>query len=531
MVHRNEEHTIVEKRFLFIKQRFQKLGIILRDYQEFGIRWMLRHEANKSGALLADDPGLGKTYQSLALVFSSKKKTLIIARASILNQWTRDAKKLCGDKHVHLFHGTQKFPNKVQERRVLITTPQTLLKSTLLRTTKWDRIIFDEVHDMKNRQSKISQAVMNLYAPLRWGLSGTPIQNNVDELRNIFYFVTNQNPDSRRRRATINLEKLTETHLLRRQKAKVLDLPGIEIENHVIDFQNEKEREFYQKVRKNVRDEFLATETSDSLTSQEKMVIIFELLLRLRQSTLNPQLVIQGYLEKMKRENQFLVKEGKNPLFSRHSKWTGGDSSKHTTLIKLLKSHPKDASIVFCQFTKEMDIIQELAEREGLIVRRLDGSMNQSRRQTVLDECSGTGLDLGKITKSGVFNGLNANIQGMVESYTRVDVFLIQIKAGGVGLNLQQFNRVYITSPDWNPANEEQAWARAHRFGQDKKVFVKRILVQDSTDKGGDIDSKLLGIQEEKRKLYAKYLKDDALAYNGKFRKGLKMNDFTRLLC
>lgn len=530
MDHKNHKHSIVEKRFLFIKQRFHTLGITLRDYQEFGIRWMLKHEANKSGGILADDPGLGKTYQSLALVFSSKKKTLIIARASILNQWTSDAKKLCGDHQVHLFHGSQKFPNKLQTCKVLITTPQTLLKSNLLRTIKWDRVIFDEVHDMKNRQSKISMAAMQLFSPIKWGLSGTPIQNNTDELRNLFYFVTNQNPDSQRRRAHINLEQMTETHLLRRQKATVLDLPGIDIENLVVDFTNEDERKFYQKVRNNVRDEFLATENSDSLSSQEKMVIIFELLLRLRQSTLNPQLVINGYLEKMKRENKFLVQEGKKPMFSRHSKWTGGDSTKHTTLLNLIKTHPKDASIVFCQFTKEMDIIQKLLEREGLIVRRLDGSMNQTRRQRVLDECSGTGVNLSTLTKSGSFGGLNEGLQNKVESYTRVDVFLIQIKAGGVGLNLQRFNRVYITSPDWNPANEEQAWARAYRLGQDKKVFVKRILVQDSNDKGGDIDSKLLGIQEEKRKLYAKYLKDDQLAFNGKYKGGLRMNDFTKLL-
>ena len=182
--------------------------------------------------------------------------------------------------------------------------------------------------------------------------------------------------------------------------------------------------------------------------------------------------------------------------------------------------------------------------KEGLCVDRIDGSLSQSQKSNVLSNCANYNFkpvfETATIwTKYGarIREGLPEVIQDKIKGYLRPDVLLIQIKAGGVGLNLQSFNRVYITTPDWNPSNEDQAIARCWRMGQSKQVIVKKLILKDQKDEISVIDSRIISIQESKRKLQSEILGDKNLSFNGKYSRnmnsggtGLNRNQMMTLL-
>lgn len=484
-------HTDKRKtRFTIVKKRFKHHSIFLRDYQVRGIKWMLSKEelSGRRGGLLGDEPGLGKTYQSLSLVFSGEGVSLVVVPASILSQWLKDAKLLCGKDKVYLHHGPYREKTIPISAQVVITTPQTLMVSDKdsclanLVDHHWERVIIDEIQCMKNAGSRIYKTARLLNAKYRWGLTGTPIQNTAKEVINLFKFIYNT---PKGYDLPKSLQECLEQDCKRRKKIEHLDLPPVEIENVEVDFSSPEERTFYRKVQTNVRKEFAALVENGN--DNQQMVIMFELLLRLRQASIHPQLVIDGYERKFEEKIE--------------GDWSH-NSSKHQTLFKMIDDHPEDSTIVFSQFTSEITILETELKNQGLRVMRLDGSNRGGSREEVLDVCQS---DWEKNPKN------------------RIDVLLVQIKAGGVGLNLQNFNRVYITSPDWNPANEEQAIARAWRMGQNKKVKVKRLLLKDSMDEISVIDERLMATQEGKRSLYAELLKEEDQLFNGKSRKIGKM--------
>lgn len=514
---------------------YTKKGIHLRDYQIEGVSWMFRQEADGHGGLLADEPGLGKTFQSLALAASSLDTVnLVVVPSSTLAQWKRDATLLCGEVYLH--HGNGRKRSIPKNTRIVLTTPQTLTISghfydkydprfVNLHRISWDRIIVDEVHCIKNHNSKASKCFMKLIGTYKWGLSGTPIQNSKAEIKNLFKFVTNTPEGGVLVKKVEDLLDPVTGILLRRKKVDKLPcLPTQEIENVGVDFNSEEELNFYLKVKKNVRSEFLMAQWG---TAQEEMAVLMELLLRMRQMSSHPQLVIDGYRRKLVKQG--VTKQEAERIFP---DWTHGVSSKHETLLKLVSEHPDDNSIIFSQFTGEMDILETLFRSKGYTVGRIDGSLSQKQKANVIAGC-----DVIDSVNTIVNNRFPSEVDKLIGSFLRPDILLIQIRAGGVGLNLQSYNRVYISSPDWNPANEDQAMARAWRLGQRKKVHVKRVVLNDIDEKTTVIDTRILSIQESKRKLQAKLLHDETLNYNGKRTgskwssgRGLNRKDLTRLL-
>ena len=488
-------------RWTAIKQRFRQNHITLRDYQVEGIKWMLSKEEKygKKGGLLGDEPGLGKTFQSISLVFSGKGISLVVVPASILGQWKRDAILLCGLDKVYIHHTGHRQRTIPKGTQIVITTPQTLMVSDKesrlanLIETPWERVIIDEIQCMKNASSKIYKTARLLNSKYRWGLTGTPIQNSRKEVINLFKFIYNV---PKGYDIPYSLEECLERDCKRRRKIDKLDIKPVEIENVEVDFSCPEERDFYKKVQNNIRKEFAAL--VEGANENQAMVILFELLLRLRQTSIHPQLVIDGYERKWGKKIQ--------------GDWTN-NSSKHQTLFNMIQEHPKDATIIFSQFTSEIVILDAELKSRGLRVMRLDGSNGAGTREEVLETCQ---------------SDWNTHPEN------KIDVLLVQIKAGGVGLNLQNFNRVYITSPDWNPANEDQAIARAWRLGQEKQVVVKRLLLKDSMEEVSVIDERLMATQEGKRQLYSELLKEDDQLSTGKRRKMGRMKltkrDLRRLL-
>ena len=500
------------KRYDDCIQQFAAIQKPFHEHQKVGIKWMLEKEANGHGGILADDPGLGKTFQALALIASSPfSSTLVVVPTSILGQWETASKLVLGNSAVHLHYG--KRPRVIPQKMMVLTTYGILLSDKHLANISWFRVILDEVHVIKNRSSKTSKAAMQVPARYRWGLSGTPIQNTAEEAKNLFRFVAGFSSDSR---VAIDLPEMIRTRLLRRRKEVVLTkLPTISIESIEVTFATLQERDFYNNVRNNVKAEFKELQEM-ALSAQEENVAIFELLLRLRQASQHPKLVLDGFARKYKETprvcEQFLTKA---------AKWAKKPpSSKHLVLLEEIQKHPYESSLIFCQFTSEMDILEGLLAKT-MDVFRLDGSMTKQRRIDTLNKVASTAPcanSLNLLNKTGSrFWQTNQSGTGLIDAiqtFMEPRVFLIQIKAGGVGLNLQAFSRVYITTPDWNPCNEIQAIARSHRLGQTRDVKVVKLILKAEEDEPLTIDDRICAIQLRKRGLMSDLLNEDTLRYN-----------------
>ena len=488
-----------------IKNALQLSNITLFPYQEEGIKWMLSHELSESNllkpvGLLGDDPGLGKTLQTISLIIGNPVgKTLIVVPVSIIEQWRQAIQKILPDTKIHIHHGKGMFTSKKEIMKhpceIVITGYHQIYNvcdkkfyPTVLHNYVWGRIILDECHIIRNANTKAFIGAMSLNSLCRWGLSGTPLQNKIDDLKSIFSFLHFSKTEQ-----SEQFDHLRRTYILRRNRTIVAEkFKNLTVNIVNIPFDNEEERQFYKDVRQEIRSEYLRIIHNDGKT---KMMELFELLLRLRQSTIHPNLVINGLAKKYNIEKPKL--------------WSV-PSTKETKLIELFSKHAeRDKTIIICHYQQEMDIIQNALSKAfpNLKIAKFNGSMNLPARDACVKKC------------------MDGN----------VDVLIMQILCGGVGLNLQIFNKVYTLTPDWNPANEIQAIARCHRIGQERDVEVFKIIIDE--DDTMTIDQLLLNVQSKKRALMAEYLSDPSLEFSEKFRysaksskMGLTYHDFKMLL-
>ena len=479
----------VEHRFEEVSKRLKQHGTTLFDYQEEGVKWMLEHELNPNnqfpayGGLLCDDPGLGKTLQTIALMLANPVKiTLIVCPISLMEQWRNAIRVVWPEAKIRLNHSGGLIEDDKELRfvhdtcdivisgysRVWSTDDFQEYHKTPLHLMTWDRIVLDECHIIRNRKSKIFQGCHDLKAKYRWGLSGTPLQNKLEDLKTLFRYmhVSDQ--------LIINeLPNLIDCFIKRRNKTLVAEkYKELTINIVNIPFETQEERDFYIMVQEEVKKEFLRLKYEEDQSSI--MMEIFELLLRLRQATIHPNLVIKGLAKKVGITKPKLWKK---------------PSSKINKMLELFANHePEDRALVVCHFTEEID---------------------QAR------------LYLGRAfpkLRLEVFNG-GLSVEARNEIVARsmrgeIDVLFMQIMAGGVGLNLQVFNKVYLMTPNWNPGNEIQAFARCHRIGQTRNVEVNKIIVDDEELKGNTIDIRIVEKQIEKRQLMAEYLSDETFLFN-----------------
>lgn len=498
-------------------------GIKLHEpYQVDGVKWMLGRETSKKKAgLLCDEPGLGKTIQTIAtMVGNPVATTLLVVPISVIGQWKAALEKIVPDWSVLVHHGATraKTVKELECHRVVITSYSCLMKMvvttgkdgvkkrtmthTILHDMLWGRVVLDECHEIRNASSQRCKFATALRSPIRWGLTGTPVQNKLDDIVTQFKYMKFDPVNLKSR-----MDELKDEYILRRTKEDVcqynpsLRMPNLEVKISELEFATEEERSFYKKVYDNVRTEFEDIQEDDTISNP--MASMLELLLRLKQTAVHPQLVLNGYSRK---------------LGVQYKPWRG-QATKTKALLSKIKSTPDERSLVFCEFREEIDLLVNAFEEEGLDVRRLDGSMTLQQRLDLMDECNHPDLD-----------------KPREERTQNIDVLIIQIKAGGVGLNLQKFSRVYITVPNWNPCNEIQAIARAHRLGQDSKVVVEKLVVvdnpkSDEKDVIRTIDERILGVQENKRKLMVRILNDKRLQCNGvRIRPKLNHRDMRMLL-
>lgn len=502
-----------------------RAGYTPYPHQEEGIKWMISREldtGNNPGGLLCDDPGLGKTLQSLAVVAANTKsfvaeRTLIICPVSLLEQWCTAAKKMFPSAKIRICHGETSFKTKAEietsgcfivlaSYNKVFDTEKGVYLRTVLHTVAWTRVICDEIHKIKNKNSKLWKGCNDINAKIRWGLSGTPLQNNISDMRSLFAFLHISDLAIRS-----NIDVLKDIFILRRNRHILPDAyKSLNISIDDISFYDPLERQFYENLRVEIQKEFISlTRSSDD--ARTIMSHIFELLLRLRQATIHPCLVYNGLLRKVitsPPDTYENTDETRMRLIERIRFWSKRPSTKIKKILDLVRSQSEhDKTLIVSHFVEEADLIQMFLRKNfpQLRVEIFDGSLTIEKRNEMIARAR----------------------QGLV------DCLIIQIQCGGVGLNLQMFNKVYITTPDWNPCNEIQAIARCHRIGQDRDVDVVKIIIGDETGKP-TIDERIISIQNSKRMLMADYLKDATLEFNENFRgkgniKNLTMKDFAYL--
>lgn len=497
-----------DHQFRRVVKCLSKVGVVLHKWQVEGVRWMLNREQDLRcrGGFLFDDMGLGKTLETICVIIGNRvKKTLLIVPAPVLNQWKDAIMKLLPNVPLLFHHGKDRLTSTWELReldRFIVLTSYDLTygrglkESTILHRIDWDRIICDECHLLRNDKCKRSIGIKQLHSRIRWGLTGTPIHNGERDFVNLFRWYGYSYEYIYK-----NLEKFREEYTLRRTKSMYSDslkIPSLDVKIHELDFDSAEEREFYRRVKGEVTKEF------ERLKNMRfNMKAIFELLLRMRQTCIYPQLVINAYNKKYQ---------------TNIDKWSGSVTKIQKLADMIQKQDGNEKTIVFSYFKDEMKLIKKYLSKLGFNAVIIDGSVSISERAKIIRDSSIT-----KFESQLLFSGKNGlptlpkHLINNVMSFTnQVDVLILQINAGSTGLNLQMFNHIYFTSPCWNPAIEDQAICRAYRLGQEKKVSVHKLVMKDKKDEEfKTIEERILNIQNKKRKVMCEILNDEELLNNG----------------
>jgi len=429
----------------------------LRDYQTEGFVWMARLAHIGVGGCLADDMGLGKTLQALAVILNRAEDgpTLVIAPTSVCMNWEAEAARFAPTLKLHTLTGMDReaVVNSLGHRDILVTS-YTLLQQEveLLETIRWQTIVLDEAQAIKNAATKRSKAAMRLNARFRLITTGTPIENHLGELWNLFTFInpgllgTYKQFNARYgipiekhhdRAARLQLKKLIRPFMLRRIKSQVLDElpPRTEITLRVE--MKDDEMAFYEAIRQQAIENI---EGSAQKTGRHLQILAE--IMRLRRACCNPKLI----------DEKTKISSTKLRVFSE-------------VVEELLGGRHK--ALVFSQFTGHLALIREYLDNEGIHYKYLDGTTPARERQRQVEAFqAGEG-----------------------------DLFLISLKAGGLGLNLTAADYVIHMDPWWNPAVEDQAADRAHRIGQKRPVTVYRLVTANT------IEEKIVRLHQEKRDL------------------------------
>lgn len=589
-------------------------GMILKPHQVRARIWMKERESGKAaGGFLCDEMGLGKTIQTVVRIVDGRPSkedrkagwanaTLVICPVALMEQWAQEIKKYTGTKFTVVQHyGPSRTvdPDTLSRADVVVTSYNTVAsehgswlgtakdesstkskkkgkesrdsgpdsddssnfgkalkqkkkkKQDALFNVKWWRIVLDEAHTIKNHKTKAAMACSDLAAKYRWALTGTPIQNSVEDLYSLLKFLrikplhewsrfsnTIAKPikNGQTARAMKCLQVVLKAVMLRRLKdmeengEALIKLPPKTLEIIECNFDDD-EREFYHSIETKVSETMKKFEQADTIMKNYTTILL--LLLRLRQACNHPSLVTKDFAKDVDAiesksvpvstqdadegddladmfANLGIVKRCEVcqaelnatntasgtkrchdcnktlTLQNQRMRAQAGDlppsSAKVRKILEILEeiSHrdDKEKTIIFSQFTSMLDLLEPFLTEAGFRHVRYDGRMNQKQRE----------LSLAKIRTD--------------ES---IPVILISFKAGGAGLNLTACNNVILVDLWWNPALEEQAFGRVHRYGQERDVMIYKLTIYDT------IEQRILELQDKKRELARASLSGDKI--------------------
>jgi len=432
----------------------------LRGYQREGLSWLKFLGDFNFGGCLADDMGLGKTVQFLAMLLrrledvKSPPPSLVVVPRSLMFNWSSECGRFAPGLRVMEYTGLERATSRADFSRhhLILTTYGTVRRDiAVLKDIDFDYVVLDEAQTIKNPSSQIARASRLLKANFRLALSGTPIENNAGDLWSIFEFLNPgmlgrstafrthiADPDSRESREMV--AKGLRPFILRRTKKQVAaELPDRLEETIVCDMEPEQRR-LYDELRLHYRDSLLGLVQEQGIAKTRMHVL--EALLRLRQAACHPALLKRG------------------------------DESEPYAKLDVLVPHLQELiseghkALVFSQFTSMLSILREHLDRQGIVYEYLDGKTRDRK----------------------------ARVEHFQDD-PACPVFLISLKAGGLGLNLTAADYVFLLDPWWNPAVEAQAIDRAHRVGQTRTVFAYRLICRDT------VEEKIAELQKQKREL------------------------------
>lgn len=478
----------------------------LRPYQQAGFNWFYFLKGYGFGGCLADDMGLGKTIQALVLLQKEKELaaaegkrvcSLVVMPTSLIYNWQREAEKFVPDLQllVHVGPNRSKDPQTFRAYDVVLTTYGIArVDEEMLHSFQFHYILLDESQHIKNPSSKAFKMVRGLNAAYRLVLSGTPIENSIADLWSQMTFLNpgllgsnryfnkefvlpiekkKDEPTARR------LQAIIKPFVLRRTKEQVAEELPPKSEQIVYCEMEEDQRAYYEKIKSEYRNMILEAEGSDRLVADRtglpasgaaslkinSPIALLQGLTKLRQVANHPRMIDETY---------------------------SGSAAKFQQVLEQLDMALQRSNkvLLFSQFVKQLHIFRSYFDKKGIPYAYLDGATSQ--RQQEIDR---------------------------FRKDDDVRLFLISIKAGGVGLNLTEADYVFVLDPWWNPAVEQQAIDRAHRIGQKKTVFIYKFITKNS------VEEKILALQERKTKLA-----ESLITTEESFYKSLSQEDVRMLL-
>jgi superfamily II DNA or RNA helicase len=427
----------------------------LREYQREGLGWLKFLRRFRLGGCLADDMGLGKTVQVLALLTCDERRgpVLVVAPRSLIFNWREEAARFAPGLQVLDFTGVGRKDRweHIHQHDIVLTTYGTMRRDApQLREIRFDTVVLDEAQSIKNSSSESAKAARLLNGEHRLALTGTPIENHLGDLWSIFEFlnpgllgsaaVFRSHTTEVAEESVAMLSKALRPFILRRTKEQVAtELPPKTQQTIYCELKREQ-RKLYDELRDHYRATLLGR--VDELGVQKSRMHILEALLRLRQAACHPGLIDPSRVE--------------------------GPSAKLEVLTARLREVIQEGhkALVFSQFTSLLAIVRSRLDAEQITYEYLDGSTRNRQ----------------------------ARVKRFQED-SACPVFLISLKAGGLGLNLTAAEYVFLLDPWWNPAVEAQAVDRSHRIGQSQHVFAYRLIAKDT------VEEKVLELQASKRAL------------------------------
>jgi superfamily II DNA or RNA helicase len=422
------------------------LEVVLRPYQRHGVNWLAFLRQAGLGALLADDMGLGKTLQTLCVL---QGRTLVVTPTSVLHHWADELHRFRPDLRVSMYHGPQR--TLVTAADVTLTTYAILrLDVATLAQSAWDTVVLDEAQAIKNPDSQVARAAYDLRASFRLALTGTPVENRLEELWSQLHFLNRgllggrQTFQERYERpiaagqpgVAAHLQEKLHPFLLRRRKRDVAPElpPRTDVVLHCV--LSDSERVVYDTVRAATLANVVAL-----LEAGGSVLAALEALLRLRQACCHPAL-LPGQSAAISTKVSLLLERLEEVVASGHK------------------------ALVFSQWTTLLDHIEPHLRAAGTAFTRLDGTTRD-----------------------------RARVVRHFQDEAGPPLMLVSLRAGGTGLNLTAADHIFLLDPWWNPAVEDQAADRAHRLGQTRPVLVYRMVAQDT------VEERILALQEKKRML------------------------------
>jgi SNF2 family DNA or RNA helicase len=446
------------------------LNATLRPYQNRGLSWLVYLESLGMNPCLADDMGLGKTMQIIALMLAKpqEKAALLVAPTSVVGNWLKEINKFAPSIKAVIHHGNKRkkqtdFTQLVNEHDLVITSYGLIRKDkAMFKAVKWSRLIIDEAQNIKNPSSAQTKVIFSLNADSRIALTGTPIENRLLDLWSIFNFLNpsllgtqasfrklfelpvqrNQDPQQSQ-----ILKNRVEPFILRRlktDKAIIPDLPD-KIEQKVYCELSTEQATIYQSIVDEITAQM--AQSDDDKSSQK--VIMLSALLRLKQCCNHPAQVLQD-------GSEFSVER----------------SIKLQRLVETTKEamQNNESILIFSQFTEVCEQLQKIIKNQlGYNTYYLHGGTSRNKREQMIEQFQ--------------------------EENSPASVFILSLKAGGVGITLTKANHVIHFDRWWNPAVENQATDRAYRIGQQKTVFAHKFITL------GTIEEKIDKMLEEKQQI------------------------------